>query len=202
MNLYIFGRTYFNSLVTVNTFNILFWVFGISEMLIWIFTSRNSEKGQGRKGKDRGSYIFLMTGTVFTIFIDAVISRVSIGHLPMAIFWVGALLMAIGIFMRVYSVWTLRHFFTLSIQVKSDHKIVQNGPYRYLRHPAYTGSILTFLGIAVCFRNPVALLLSGIVLALIYSYRIKVEEEMLEESFGEGYLKYEKSTWRVLPFVW
>lgn len=107
-----------------------------------------------------------------------------------------------GIAIRVASILTLRRFFTFSVQVGKEQKLVQSGPYRFLRHPAYTGSILTLLGIALCFRSPLGIAVTAAIAAVVYGYRIRVEEREMETSFGDSYRAYERQTWRVLPFIW
>lgn len=201
--MYIFGRTYFETFTLMNVFQFAFLFFAFIEMSIWIFTTINNKKQGGKVEKgDKGSNLLLVIGTTVTIPIDMLSKANFSSTLPVLFFWVGIVLVITGASLRAYSVWTLRHFFALSVQVTSDQSIVQTGPYKYLRHPAYTGSILTFIGFALAFRSFPAIIVTTIIIVLIYKYRITVEENMLENSFGEGYEKYEKSTWRVIPFVW
>lgn len=110
--------------------------------------------------------------------------------------------MALGLFLRVYSVWILGRCFTPTVQVASGQKIVQAGPYHYIRHPAYAGTMLGIFGISVAFRSPLAILAALLILAIVYAYRIQIEEKVLEESFGPEYQEYETHTWRLIPFVW
>ncbi|MBE6830913.1 MAG: isoprenylcysteine carboxylmethyltransferase family protein, partial [Ruminococcaceae bacterium] len=80
--------------------------------------------------------------------------------------------------------------------------IVQDGPYRLIRHPAYTGSILTLLGISLAFRSVLGIPATLLIAAAVYGYRIRTEEKALEKSFGAVYRDYEQHTWRLVPHVW
>ena len=201
--MYIFGNSYFETLILKNTFQFVFLFYAITEMLIWCFTKIINRKQAGKKESgDKCSYFLIVAGTTATVFIDMFSRKNLVVTLPVVFFWIGIILTITGVLLRAYSVWTLRHFFTLSVQVSSVQTIIQSGPYKCLRHPAYTGSILTFIGFAMAFRSLAGILGTLIIFALIYAYRIKVEENMLENRLGKSYIKYEKSTWRVIPFLW
>ncbi len=197
--MYFFGRSFFNSSLAQNIFQIVFTLFIISEIIIMIYTSKNNKKDSTKK--DKGSFFVMIFGIWILIGLDASLRRVSNLNLPDIFFWIGSCLMIIGIILRCYSVWTLRNFFTLSVKTRSDQKIIQSGPYKYLRHPAYSGSIITFLGFSLAFRNIFGIISSIIILFLIYGYRIKVEEKVLEKIFGDKYFEYKNKTWRVIPWV-
>jgi protein-S-isoprenylcysteine O-methyltransferase Ste14 len=143
-----------------------------------------------------------MTGFTLAILLNPIIIGYFHYIFPGILFWIGVLLTLTGVFLRTLSVWTLRRFFTLSVQVGKEQKIVQSGPYRYLRHPAYTDSILTLLGIALSFRSPLGILSTIAIIAIVYGYRIHVEEKELKVKFGISYAAYAKTTWRLLPYIW
>lgn len=175
--MYFFGNTYFQGFISKNVFQIVFMTVMITELAILIFTTWNNHKNSEKK--------------TMSTFI-----------LPVYFFWIGVVLTIVGIFIRIYSVWTLRKYFTLNVQVATEQNIVKTGPYKYIRHPAYTGSIITLLGIAVSFRSPLSIIATVIIIAVVYGYRIKVEEKALEKSFGFSYEDYEKQTWRLIPHIW
>ena len=74
------------------------------------------------------------------------------------------------------------------------------GPYRWVRHPSYTGSLLTIAGVLLCLVN-VASLFALIIPLAGYAYRIRVEEDALVRSLGEPYRAYMRRTRRLIPFV-
>ncbi|WP_052037926.1 methyltransferase family protein [Clostridium drakei] len=201
--MYLFGNSYFETLILKNAFQVIFLFFIISEMLMWIFIKWNNKRNAGnKKNNDRGSYSFIVIGFCSIIFLNPICRKIFSNTIPILLFWVGSIFMITGVFLRAYSIYTLRKFFTLSVQVNSKQKIIQTGPYKYLRHPAYSGSILSLLGTALCFRSLVGIIASLLVIIMVYGYRIIIEEKTLEDSFGMIYKEYEKSTKRIIPFIW
>lgn len=201
--MYLFGDTYFQGAVLKNVFQAAFCIVFLSEFCILIFTSWNNHKSSGEKKKsDRGSMLLMIIGFWLAIWMDPVCVQAFHFIMPVFVFWIGVTVTILGVFLRVYSVWTLRKFFTLSVQVGSEQKIVQEGPYRYLRHPAYTGGILSLVGIALSFRSPMGVAVTLLIIAVVYGYRIKIEERALEKNFGSSYEEYEKRTWRLIPHIW
>ena len=122
--------------------------------------------------------------------------------LPHAFYYVGLAAILIGTTLRIYAVWSLRHAFTLSVKTGSNQQLVTTGVYRYIRNPAYAGTILSMLGNAFCFRSVFAPLVVLLLLAICYGIRIKVEEKALYERFGEDFKNYCFRTWRLIPLIW
>jgi protein-S-isoprenylcysteine O-methyltransferase Ste14 len=197
------GNVFFYSSNHHFWFNQVFVIWIISEIAITLLTSFKSFiKHTNKKSHDKGSLFLIIFGVWFCICISFFIRSQSNLLLPNFFFWIGIVLMLLGIFLRCLSVWTLRKFFSLSVTIESGQDIVQKGPYKYLRHPAYTGGIITLLGMPVSLRSIVAIFIVAITLAVIYGYRITIEEKALSKCFGEKYLKYCKSTWKIIPWIW
>lgn len=117
------------------------------------------------------------------------------------IFFVGIAAMLIGVALRWYSVHTLGRYFSRSIAIQKGHEIISFGPYRILRHPSYTGTMLTLLGIGLVTTNWLALLTTLLGGFATYSYRVIREERVLVRELGEPYLNYMKRTKRFIPWV-
>ena len=62
-------------------------------------------------------------------------------------------LLVVGIIIRWSAIYTLGKYFTGTVMIKDDHRLVQNGLYRYLRHPAYAGALLAHLGLGLSFSK-------------------------------------------------
>lgn len=201
--MYLFGDTYFEFPIIKNVFQVVFIFFIVSELLIWFFTSFYNKNSSGKKEKgDKNSYIILVSGTFSIIFLNVVCRKYIISLIAsISLFWIGSICIVTGVFLRVYSVLTLGKFFTLSVQVTSKQKIIQTGPYKYVRHPAYSGSILSLIGIAFSFRDIIGIILTIAIITIIYRYRIKVEEKMLEKTFPDSYKEYKKRTKKIIPFI-
>ena len=113
--------------------------------------------------------------------------------------WLGVAFLVAGITIRWTAVYTLGKYFTGTVLIKNDHRLIRTGLYKYLRHPAYTGALLAHLGIGLSFSNWFTLALSSIPYFVAALYRIRVEEEALEEAFGAEYLDYSKTAKRLIP---
>lgn len=115
---------------------------------------------------------------------------------------VGLGLIAAGVGMRAWSIATLGRFFQYRIEVQSDHYVVSDGPYRYVRHPSYSGMLLVLVGIALATGDVLSLLvvvlLSGIGLAV----RIHAEERQLTDALGAQYENFAARRKRLVPGVW
>lgn len=115
--------------------------------------------------------------------------------------WVGAGLGVLGLAIRMWSVLTLRERYTRTLLIQDEHAIERGGPYRFVRHPGYLGSLLCLNGIALCSGNTWVALASFVALAAAYAYRIRAEDAMLVEQFGTAYESYRREVKAVVPFV-
>jgi protein-S-isoprenylcysteine O-methyltransferase Ste14 len=126
----------------------------------------------------------------------------NIAMLPLWFYYVGILLMVTGILVRQWAIIVLGHFFTVTVGVQKGHKVVDNGPYRLVRHPSYLGLLLILAGtgFAVCSWGGVLVLM--VMNGLAIGYRINVEEKVLVSELGDDYVRYMKNTKRLIPFVY
>ena len=108
--------------------------------------------------------------------------------------------MVAGLALRWYSIWLLGSSFTCEVTTRPDQEVVQSGPYRWIRHPSYTGGLLTILGVLVCCAN-FASLAALVFAAAGYAYRIKIEERALAMNLGSPYRDYMRRTKRLIPFL-
>jgi protein-S-isoprenylcysteine O-methyltransferase Ste14 len=102
---------------------------------------------------------------------------------------IGLVLMIVGEGMRIVALRTLGRFFTMRVAVLDGHKVVRDGLYRFVRHPAYTGWFLLSLGVGVFFGSIVGVL-GTTLFVVVLGWRVKVEEEALTSSLGDDYARY------------
>jgi protein-S-isoprenylcysteine O-methyltransferase Ste14 len=121
---------------------------------------------------------------------------------PRFIGLVGLGLLILGILIRSVAIHTLGKFFTGTVVIKDDHQLIRTGLYKYLRHPAYTGTLLAHLGFGLAFANWISLLLSTVPFLLVARYRIRVEEQALAATFGAEYTSYCETSKRLIPGVY
>ena len=114
----------------------------------------------------------------------------------------GLALFAAGIVLRWYSIIHLGRFFTVDVAIAPEHKLVQSGPYRFLRHPSYTGALLAFVGFGLCLHNWISFLVLLLPISAAFLWRVHVEERALSHGLGEEYRKYATRTKRLIPFVY
>jgi protein-S-isoprenylcysteine O-methyltransferase Ste14 len=119
---------------------------------------------------------------------------------PIEVFVVGLVLMVAGMALRWYSIRVLGASFTMDIATRPGQLVVQSGPYARIRHPSYTGGLMTLLGVLVCCVNFASL--AALALALAgYTLRIRVEERALASELGLPYCDYMRRTKRLIPFL-
>ncbi|HYM51460.1 MAG TPA: isoprenylcysteine carboxylmethyltransferase family protein [Candidatus Limnocylindrales bacterium] len=181
-------------------FWILFYVWAISELYIgWRY-----RLPAGATRRDRGSQTVVIAsvwaGVAGGIALAALAPAAEIRPGKDAIFVAGLTLMAIGIVLRWYAIAVLGRSFTVTVGTSAEQQVVERGPYRYVRHPSYTGSLLTIAGILLCCLNLLSLLAFLFPLAG-YAYRIRVEERALQDGLGEPYRAYMRRTSRLIPFL-
>lgn len=121
---------------------------------------------------------------------------------PRFISLAGLGLLILGIVMRSIAIHTLGKYFTGTVVIKDDHQLIRTGLYRYLRHPAYTGTLLAHLGFGLAFANWLSLLLSTVPFLLVAMYRMRVEEQALLATFGDEYSSYCETSKRLIPRVY
>ncbi|HET7437817.1 MAG TPA: isoprenylcysteine carboxylmethyltransferase family protein [Thermoanaerobaculia bacterium] len=172
------------------------WV--LSEIALGIARRRTAAQAESR---DRSSITLLWITITISVFAASYLTRVEATQMPREAFWIGIAVLIAGTLLRWIAIYTLRRFFTVVVTIRADHDVIDHGVYRFIRHPAYTGSLLQFLGLGIAFCNwlSVAAMLLGTGAA--FAYRIRVEERALVEALGEKYRAYMTRTKRLIPGV-
>lgn len=160
----------------------------------------------GAKLQDKGSHVVLLCLLVFGLLLGILLAlkvpATAITSAPDIFFWLGIVLMYAGIALRFYAIKVLGRSFTTSVAVAPDQTMIETGPYRLIRHPSYTGILITLLGLGLSLTSNWLSTLVIIGCALIgFTYRIRVEEHVLQEYLGQRYQEYMRRTKRLIPFV-
>jgi protein-S-isoprenylcysteine O-methyltransferase Ste14 len=195
----LFGLGWFHTELQRDVYQGLFLFFILTKIIIMLVSGRNSGKGGKKAKSDAGSRVALILGFVL-VFYGAGFSDSFRNTLLSFCYWLGSAIVLFGILFRGWAVWTLRNYFTLSVQVSENQHIVQSGPCRFLRHPAYTGGVLRLIGFPIGLCSLPGLLAAIVIAALVYGYRIRIEERLRKAQFGKEYEEYASHTWRLLPF--
>jgi protein-S-isoprenylcysteine O-methyltransferase len=116
--------------------------------------------------------------------------------------WIGLIIFVAGLALRWYAIGFLGKFFTVDVAIHSDHRLIEAGPYRYIRHPSYTGALFAFVGLGLSFGNWLSLAIFTLPILIAFLIRIQIEERALAQAMGQPYRAYQQRTRRLLPLVY
>jgi protein-S-isoprenylcysteine O-methyltransferase Ste14 len=157
------------------------------------------------KSRDQGSLILIvilwLTGIALDFLLSFLLPQAAIGWKRNSVFLAGICLMLAGIALRWYSARVLGKYFTFDVAINSGQTLIEAGPYRYIRHPSYSGALLTLFGFGLALGNWAGLIAALLCLGSAYAYRIPVEEAALGAALGDPYKQYVRRTWRLIPFL-
>lgn len=114
----------------------------------------------------------------------------------------GLLVMWAGLGLRIWAVRVLGSSFRTTVEVDADQQVVDRGPYRWIRHPSYTGILMIVTGLALAYGNWLSLALLLVLPLAGLLPRIAVEEEVLTRILGRPYAEYRTHTKRLVPGLW
>ena len=177
----------------------LAWI--LSEVALIVFTRWNRRSALPR---DRGSRTILWCVIGAGIAAGTAVQSVAAARIRMSEPWllgISLLLLAVGLAIRWMAILTLGRFFSTSVAIQQDHRLVRTGLFRLVRHPSYSGLLLLFLGMALSFGNWLSFAVIVIPFLAALLYRIRVEESSLLEALGQDYVEYCRSTKRLLPGI-
>ena len=184
-------------------------VLSIAGVLLWaayeLVLRRREDPGtaswQGGES-DRGSTRLLIGAYLASVAVNVVFARLGTGAVGQTWCWVGVAAIAGGLGLRAWGMGTLGRFYTRTLRTANDQRVVQEGPYRLIRHPGYAGSLLVWTGYSLGLGNWIALLLVAVLLLAAYTWRIRAEEALLDQTFGTQYAEYRTHTKRLIPFLY
>lgn len=110
------------------------------------------------------------------------------------------LLFVAGIALRRAAIATLGRFYSRRVRTLEDHRVVTTGPYRFVRHPAYTGVIMAHAGMTLVLFNVASVLTLVLLVVPAFLWRISVEERLLSQL--SEYAEFARGRRRLLPYVW
>ena len=114
---------------------------------------------------------------------------------------VGLALLVFGLTIQIVAQVTLWRFYSSALVIKEDHRLITHGIYRLTRHPIYLGSIIGCIGVPVYVSSLYGLLTMSALIPVFLS-RIRIEERMLTDEFGDAHRTYKKATSKLIPFIY
>ena len=115
--------------------------------------------------------------------------------------WIGVALFAGGGVLRLWPVFVLGRRFSGLVAIQPGHTLVTTGIYGVIRHPSYLGFLVSSLGWVLAFRSGVGVVLTLLMVPVLLA-RIRAEEALLRDQFGDEYASYCDRTWRMLPGIY
>jgi protein-S-isoprenylcysteine O-methyltransferase Ste14 len=175
-------------------------VFALSEFLLLFF--RHSRIKTAKTRKDQGSMILIwvMISGGFTLgfFLAKHDSWNSINFI---IAGIGLMLVLIGIIVRWLAIIQLGKSFTVDVAITDDAKLKTNGLYETIRHPSYLGLLLIIFGFSISMNSFYSVFVLSVPVFFAVLYRIRVEEKILTNEFGESYSGYKFRTKKLIPGI-
>jgi len=181
----------------------IFWTVFLAAYVPEFVVVARSKPAAGEK-TDRGSTTFIVLAAWLAFpaaFAVSSWSKFALLNHRIVWFVLGIAILAAGSMLRRYCFRTLGRFFTGNVRIHTDHAVIEDGPYRYVRHPSYTGGMLMYLGTGLALTNWLSTVILVGMGAITYAYRVHVEEQALGNSIGQPYLEYMRRTKRFVPFV-
>ena len=178
---------------------------------IWIFAEvylvlRDNSRGKGKTTIDRRTRNYNFISLIIAISCAALVSWIPLFQFnrrgTSVVFWIGIIIIVLGLFLRYWSINILGKYFRTTVEVEESQKIVQKGPYKFIRHPSYSGIILFCIGYGLAVQNWLSLIIAISLPTIALLYRIKIEEEALVKGIGTDYEAYQKKTKKLIPGIW
>jgi protein-S-isoprenylcysteine O-methyltransferase Ste14 len=180
---------------------ILLLLWGISELLLTFF--KHSKSNAISKDRHSLKLIWLVNLTAIALGIMAAYrlpaGRIHLGEIGLVI---GRCLFVPGLVLRWWSIIYLGRFFTTNVAIATNHRVIDSGPYRFIRHPGYAGSLLALLGFCLCIYNWATWLIIFVPCCAVTLWRIHIEEQALTSALGQAYRDYMCRTKRLIPLIY
>jgi len=179
--------------------SLLIFLFPLSEITLALV--KRSRSGSARS-EDRGSMALLWGTIVIAVTLGFLAQAIPAARIPAPGSVLGPVALVLfvgGLVLRWTAILTLGKFFTVDVAIHADHTVVRSGPYRFMRHPSYTGLLLAFLGFGLRFGNWLSLAVMLVPIALAVHNRVAKEEQALLASLGSEYAAYCAETKRYMP---
>ncbi|MCX6520274.1 MAG: isoprenylcysteine carboxylmethyltransferase family protein [Actinobacteria bacterium] len=183
--------------------------FAVFSVVMLVFVVQEFSQGFGTpndstRSDDRWALIYLDALPVVLVTISLSLSLIGWLSLPMprVVFAAGIVILVLGVAVRQWSHVSLGRFHQGVVTIHDEHQVVEDGPYRWVRHPMYAGSAVAFLGVGLSLGTYPGLVLTFVGTLPAMLRRIRVEERALEFALGERYTTFARDRRRLVPGIW
>jgi protein-S-isoprenylcysteine O-methyltransferase len=178
-------------------------IYGISEIALSLRKrATNKESHLADRGSLRLIWIVTCCSLFTAFYVGLSLPELNLGALAAPAQILGIILFVAGLALRWYAIIYLGRFFTVNVAIAADHRLIDGGPYRHLRHPSYTGALTAFLGLGLCIGNWLSIALILVPISSVFLWRMRVEEAALLQGLGDQYRSYMGRTKRLIPGVY
>jgi protein-S-isoprenylcysteine O-methyltransferase Ste14 len=187
------------------------WALVFWSVYVWVFVPEFRILGRSplttrAPAEDRGSLRVLVVGFNLAMLAAFLLPFAAPGAAlpgsPFVWFFAGQLLLVSGSLLRRHCFRELGAFFTGAVTIQADHRLIETGAYRWVRHPSYSAALLIVLGISLSLGNGLGVGVSMVLAFLVYAYRARVEERALLVSLGAPYARFLATRKRFVPFLY
>lgn len=112
--------------------------------------------------------------------------------------WAGVALTVLGVLLAVWARFFLGRNWSSAVTVKVGHELIRGGPYRFVRHPIYTGLLVAMLGTGIVRARVFAVIAVALLFAGFW-VKLRIEERFMRKTFGEQYDDYARTTGALVP---
>jgi protein-S-isoprenylcysteine O-methyltransferase Ste14 len=155
---------------------------------------------------EKRSFSFISIAIVLSILPTIILVRDGLFVLPQPFLSIssniGLALYLIGISFRYVGSITLGKYFTRSIEIDTNHKLISNSLYTYLRHPLYLGLFLLGISTSLVYGNYLMIIVSIVLMGSTLNYRMELEERAMEQVIGKRYAEWKAKRYRFIPFIY
>jgi len=170
--------------------------------VIATFSGGNISTGEREDRSNRWVLIAFGVLGLLTGYVPALSDRLNFWTIgDEAVRWIGLALFVVGGTLRLWPVFVLGKRFSGLVAIQPGHTLVTTGIYGVIRNPSYLGLMVGSLGWVLVFRSLIGVMLTALMLWPLTA-RIRAEEALLRETFGDEYARYCARTWRMVPGVW
>ena len=183
-------------LLTVGLAWVVFWIY-------WFISAWMTRSPLKRRQSQRSWILFVLLFGFLVLYSSAsspgfLIQRVIPDSLVFGLSGMIITLLGLG-----FAVWARVHlgkYWSSMPAIREDHKLIRTGPYRFVRHPIYTGVQVGIAGTAIIIGMSLGLIVFFLIM-VVYLWKIRMEENYLSEEFGEEYARYKKEVPALIPFL-
>jgi protein-S-isoprenylcysteine O-methyltransferase len=179
---------------------VLIVLFPVSEIALSVL-----KRSKATGNQDRGSMVLVWVGIAVGVAAAMLAQTVRATHLAVSgplLEVICIVLMVVGLSIRWWAIAVLGRYFTTNVAVQEQQPVIRTGPYRFVRHPSYVGSLLALAGLGVVMHNWLSIVVLLVPVTLVFLNRIAVEERALLATIGLPYAEYCGQTRRLIPGIY